>query len=271
MTADNSDPDPTTDEGLTGGGPVATPVADADSPRSDAGDRRPALAMALVVVSAIGLWLASRGTWLTVRTADDKAGESVIDMVGATWAPETTALVLTMLAGAAATLILGSAGRRIVGMLAAVVAVGASWPPLKVLTGDADPQRALDLLSSGQASQRANDPVTVTDWATIADLQVHALMPALAMAAAALGVLGGVLLAVRPGGTEARRRAGAYETPEVRRSRVREDLRAEPTSGRVMWDALDAGVDPTDIDDDELRRLDGIDHDAIRDAHHGRD
>ncbi|WP_448852469.1 TIGR02234 family membrane protein [Corynebacterium sp. 335C] len=246
---------------------TATPVADADSPRREAGDRRPALAMALVAVSAVGIWLASRGTWLTVRTADDKAGESVIDMVGATWAPETTALVLTMLAGVAATLILGSVGRRVVGVLAAIVAAGASWSPLQLLTSGADPQRALDLLTAGQASQRASDPVTVTDWATVADLQTHGLMPGLAIAAAALGVLGGVLLAVRPGGGAARRRAGAYETPEVRRSRVREDLKEEPTSGRVMWDALDAGVDPTDVDAGDLG---DIDHDDVRDARHGR-
>lgn len=211
-------------------------------------DRRPALAMGLIAVSAVGQWLASRATWLTVHVSDDKAGESVIDMAGATWAPEITALVLVLLAAVAATLVLGNVGRRIVGAIAAVVAAAASWSPMLLVTSGADPQRALDILSSGQATQRSNDPVTVSGWATVADLGIHTTMPALALAAAAAGVLGGVLLAVRPGGS-GRRRSGAYETPEVRRARVHEDLREEPTSGRVLWDALDAGVDPTDLGD----------------------
>ena len=58
----------------------------------------------------------------------------------------------------------------------------------------------------------------------------------------------GIFSLVRPGGTGAKRRSGAYETPEVRRERVRDDLSREPESGRVLWDALDAGVDPTDPD-----------------------
>ena len=29
---------------------------------------------------------------------------------------------------------------------------------------------------------------------------------------------------------------------------MRDDLSREPESGRVLWDALDAGVDPTDTD-----------------------
>lgn len=213
-------------------------------------DRRPGIALLLMLLSAAGLWLAGRAAWLTVTTFDDKSGEAVNDLVGATWAPESTALALALAAGVAATLILGGIGRRIVGGLAAVIAAAAAWSPLQVLTTGADPQRALDLLSSGAATQRANAPVTVSDWAQVQDLQVHSLGPVAALIAAALGVLGGVLLLARPGGTVAKRRSGAYETPEVRRERVRDDLDRQPRSGRVLWDALDAGVDPTDTDPD---------------------
>ncbi|MFD5867606.1 TIGR02234 family membrane protein [Corynebacterium sp. NPDC060344] len=214
--------------------------------REKKSDRRPGAALALVLVSAAGLWLAGRAAWLTATTFDDKSGEAVNDLVGATWAPESTALALALAAAVAATLILGGIGRRIVGGLAAVIAAAAAWAPLQLLTTGADPQRALDLLSSGAATQRANAPVTVSDWAEIQDLQVHLLGPVSSVIAAALGVLGGVLLLVRPGGAVAKRRSGAYETPEVRRDRVRDDLSREPESGRVLWDALDAGVDPTD-------------------------
>lgn len=220
-----------------------------DKPAEKKSDRRPGIALLLTLVSAAGLWLAGRAAWLTVTTFDDKSGEAVNDLVGATWAPETTALALALAAAVAATLIMGGIGRRIVGGLAAVIAAAAAWSPLQLLTAGADPERALDLLSSGAATQRANAPVTVSDWAQIQDLQIHNLGPILSVIAAALGVLGGVLLLVRPGGHVAKRRSGAYETPEVRRERVREDLSHEPESGRVLWDALDAGVDPTDMDE----------------------
>lgn len=229
-------------------------AADADDRNVKGGarkrDRRPGIAQLLMAASALGLWLAGRAAWLTVTTFDDKSGEAVNDLVGATWAPETTALALTLLAGVAATLILGGLGRRIVGVLAAVVAAVAAWPPMQLVTAGADPQRALDLLSSGAATQRANAPVTVSDWAQVQDLVIHPFGPVAAIIAAALGLLGGALLMVRPGGAN-RKRSGAYETPEVRRERVHEDLRQEPESGRVLWDALDAGVDPTAIDEGE--------------------
>lgn len=230
--------------------PDTAGTAAAGSSGAAKSDRRPGIALLVMLLSAAGLWLAGRAAWLTVTTFDDKSGEAVNDLVGATWAPESTALALALAAGVAATLILGGIGRRIVGGLAAVIAAAAAWSPLQVLTTGADPQRALDLLSSGAATQRANAPVTVSDWAQVQDLQVHSLGPVAAVIAAALGVLGGVLLLARPGGTVAKRRSGAYETPEVRRERVRDDLDREPQSGRVLWDALDAGVDPTATDPD---------------------
>lgn len=254
--ADVNEEDDVTRNGSDGTAPKAEKTKAADTaPKAEKAkaasgtDRRPGLALALILVSAIGLWLAGRAAWLTVTTFDDKSGEAVNDLVGATWAPESTALALALAAGVAATLILGGAGRRIIGALAAVIAAAASWSPLMLLTRGADPARALDLLTSGAATQRANAPVTVSDWAQVQDLQVHVPGPAAAIAVAALGVLGGALLLVRPGGAASRRRSGAYETPEVRRERVREDLDREPESGRVLWDALDAGVDPTDPDD----------------------
>lgn len=223
----------------------------ADEPAAKKSDRRPGIAQGLLAISAFGLWLAGRSSWLTVTTFDDKSGEAVNGLVGATWAPESTPLALTLVAAVGATLILGGVGRRIVGALAALVAAVAAWSPLQLLTTGADPGRALDLLSSGAATQRANAPVTVSDWAQVQDMQIHSMGPVLAVVFAALGVLGGALLLVRPGGGGggAKRRSGAYETPEVRRERVRDDLAREPQSGRVLWDALDAGVDPTDPGD----------------------
>ena len=75
-----------------------------DKPTEKKSDRRPGIALLLTLASAAGLWLAGRAAWLTVTTFDDKSGEAVNDLVGATWAPETTALALALAAAVAATL-----------------------------------------------------------------------------------------------------------------------------------------------------------------------
>ena len=41
-------------------------------------------------------------------------------------------------------------------------------------------------------------------------------------------------------------RTARYETPAVRQERLQEDMETSQDSGRVMWDALDADIDPTD-------------------------
>lgn len=205
----------------------------------------------VIVIGAIGLWVSSRFTWLTVHTFDDKAGDAVTALVGAAWAPELAPVGLAIIAGVFATLILGRWGRRIVGALIALLAVGASWTPMRLLsTGkdSLDTQRVLDLLTSGAATQRANAPVTISDWAQVDTVDMHYWAPALALVACALALFGGVLLIRQPG--EAKKKTSAYETPEVRRQRLKENLKAEPESGRVLWDALDAGVDFTD--DEEI-------------------
>lgn len=208
------------------------------------------LASGLIGVASAGMWLCSRSAWLTVDTVDDKSGPATTDLVGAVWAPELTSIALALLAALFATTIMGSLGRRIVGALAAILAVAASWTPMTLLTGGAegvDSQKALDLLTSGSATQRADDAVTVADWAQVSAIQVHAMGPTLALLCCAMALVGAVLLVRRPGGVK-KQKSSAYETPEVRRQRIAEDLEEDPQSGRVLWDALDAGVDPTDMD-----------------------
>ena len=52
------------------------------------------------------------------------------------------------------------------------------------------------------------------------------------------------MLLVRPGTDSPRQ--NKYEKETVRRERVREDLEEDPHSGRVLWDAISADIDPTD-------------------------
>lgn len=209
---------------------------------------------ALIGAAALGLWLAGRAAWLTVDTYDDKSGPATTDLVGAVWAPELTSIALALLAALCATAILGSLGRRIVGAVAALLSIAASWTPMALIIGGqdgVDSQKALDLLTSGSASQRATDSQTVADWAQIQTIEVHWLGPTAALVCCALALVGSVLIVRNPGRVK-KQKSSAYETPALRRQRIAEDLQEDPYSGRVLWDALDAGVDPTSIQDEHI-------------------
>ncbi|KAB1551239.1 TIGR02234 family membrane protein [Corynebacterium sp. 321] len=205
-----------------------------------------AVALALVVLSAAGLWLAGRMTYLTVDISDDKAGDSVKDLVGSVWDPAATPLALAMLASLIAMLAVPVVLRRVLGVIIAVLAGTASFRSVQLLTTEVDLRRAHDILTSGVGTQKQSDPLQVSGWAMVTDAHVHTFPVALAIAAAACGVCGGVLIMMKPGETS--RGHSRYETPEARREGVEEDLRQNPDSTRVLWDALDSGVDPTDVD-----------------------
>ncbi len=206
--------------------------------------------IALIGLSGLGMWLSSRMTWLTVDTFDDKAGGGTSELVGAVWAPELPAIALGLLAGVFALIMVGAVGRRVIATLLAVLSVVASWSGVVLLTGgpdSVDTSRALDLLTSGMADSHALAGVSVADWAQVENLQIHYFGPALAVLSCAVTLFSAVLVVRRPGAT-ARRKSNAYETPEVRRQRLEADLAEDPQSGRVLWDALDAGLDPTAVE-----------------------
>lgn len=195
------------------------------------------IAALLLAVGALVLWAASRMAWLTVETFDDKSGDATSTVIGGLWSTEQTAVALLLLAGSIAGFALRRVGRRVVGIISALAAVGASWAPLGLLAGEPDPQRVHQLLSTGEDAK-------IAAWAELAGISVNTAGPALAMVGAAIALFGGVLLAVRPGTDSAKR--NRYERRQDRQAKLAQDLVAEPDSGRVMWDALDADIDPTD-------------------------
>lgn len=217
--------------------------------------RNRSMALILVVLSAAGLWGAGRMKYVTAQIFDDKTGEFSRSLVGSVWDPAATPLALAMLACLILSLAMQPLIRRILGVLVVLLAGTASFRSVSLLTTDVDLMRVRDLLVSGVATQRQNAPETISDWAQVASAEVHTAPVLLAIVAAALGVIGGVILAMQPGErTEANSR---YVTPEVRREHVHEDLADNPDSSRVLWDALDAGVDPTEADEaDEAERND---------------
>lgn len=195
------------------------------------------IAALLLAVSAAVLWAASRMVWITVDTFDDKSGDATHTIIGGLWSTEQTAVALLLLAGAIAGFALRRFGRRMVGIISALAAVGASWAPLGLIAGEPDPQRVHQLLSTGEDAK-------IAAWAELAGISVNTAGPALAMVGAAIALFGGVLLAVRPGTDSVKR--NRYERKQDRQAKLAQDLQQEPDSGRVMWDALDADIDPTD-------------------------
>lgn len=209
--------------------------------------KRHVLSALLIGAGALVVWISSRMTWITVEAFDDKSGATTQSLVGATWSTEIMALALALAAACVAGLVLRRTGRRIVGGLAAVLAVGASLSPLSLLTGEAtaeDAERARSLLTSGVASQRASEGTLLSEWAEITDLSTHPVAAVVALIGCALALFGGVLLTMRPGADGVQ--ASRFERRQARADKIRTDLEQAPDSGRVMWDALDEDIDPTD-------------------------
>jgi uncharacterized membrane protein (TIGR02234 family) len=202
------------------------------------------LALFLTVLSAAGLWGTGQMTWLTAHVEDDKSGQSTKEIIGRVWDAAGTPVALAMLAAIILSFALRPVLRRVLGVVSAVLAAIAGFAAVALLGGDPDLDRAQKLLSSGAATQKQSDPVQISDWAGVLSAEVHTFPVILALLAAACGIVGGVLLVMKPG--EAKTGHSRYETPEARREGVAEDLAANPDSGRVLWDALDAGIDPTE-------------------------
>lgn len=198
----------------------------------------------LMAVAATLLWFSSQTTWITATVDDDKAGTGELAVQGSTWSLELTAIALLFLAGVIAGLALRRTARRIVGAVVALAAIGVSWRPMAVLTSQVDLARLQMLLQAQQSNDNAVESVAISSWAVVRDATVSPLGPVLALIAAAFGLVGGILLAMRPGADGVR--STKYETKAARAEKLEEELETAPDSGRVMWDALDEDIDPTD-------------------------
>lgn len=206
-------------------------------------------AAVLIGVGAALLGIAARVPWLTVDYADELTGGGSVAVRGAVWSAETTAVALMLLVGAIGVLSLRRTGRRVVGAIVAAAALAATAAPAMLLTSGADATRVHTLLTAGSDSAQTGQggvqgSAGVPEWSEITNISVNVLGPALALLACGLALVGGVMVAVFPGGDGLR--LNKYEKEVVRRDRIRDDLEAQPDSGRVMWDALDADIDPTE-------------------------
>ncbi|MDY6811435.1 MAG: TIGR02234 family membrane protein [Actinomycetota bacterium] len=230
--------------------------------------RRQVLGAVLLALSALALWSASRLVWCRVLASDGLAPPRTFEVTGSDWSPWLTPLALVLLAAILAAFSLRGWGLRLIAMLVAVAGVLSAIPALSLITGGAD---------SDYAASAADIPgrfqvllITTVDWAA-----------AVVLLGSLCAVLAGVLLMRVAGGASGM--SSKYRTPGARREELERQIFAEhenrkqhsdgveataapgadippsaesdpggndapPANERMMWDALDTGIDPTDVD-----------------------
>ncbi|PLA13084.1 TIGR02234 family membrane protein [Corynebacterium riegelii] len=201
----------------------------------------------LIALGATLLAVFSRVPWITATYEDSLSGGGVAQIRGADWSTETTAVALLLFVGALGAFALRRLGRRTTAIISAIAAVGAAVSPVMLLARGADAERVHALLTTGAdaAQTTASKTELISEWAEITATDISTAFPLLTLLGAALAVVGAVVVALRPGQDVPK--LSKYEKEAVRRKHLEEDMEARPDSGRVMWDALDADIDPTDF------------------------
>ncbi|BDB42893.1 MULTISPECIES: TIGR02234 family membrane protein [Mycobacterium] len=205
----------------------------ADSARRDRLTVR--LAQLLLVAGAGALWAASRLTWVTIRSFDGLGQPKDVALSGASWSTALLPLAMVSLAAAVAVLAVRGWQLRALAVLLAVssFAVGylgvSLWAVPDVAARGADLAHVPVATLVGSGRQYTGASITVV--AAVCTLVAATL---LMRAASAAG--------------PARSSSSKYLAPGARRSIARDEARpGEPKlSQRTIWDALDAGRDPTE-------------------------
>ncbi|KAF0968232.1 MULTISPECIES: TIGR02234 family membrane protein [Gordonia] len=249
--------------------------ADGAAPKSrPKSSRRPQIIAAiLMAATAAAFWGASRLTWATVSAEDGLSPQRAFDVKGSDWSPWLTPLALVYLAGIAAVLSVRGWGLRLVALLVAAGGVLAAFPAISLITGGTDSEYAAD---AGDIPDRYIVLYTDTKWPPAALVLLGTVCAVVAAV---------VLLRVAKGA----RMSSKYKTPAARREELETEIFADyerrkkaaaadattgdtPATGevetggkdgrpgddpdaneRMMWDALDTGIDPTESSDPDER------------------
>lgn len=199
----------------------------------------------LIALGAALAWWGSTMVWVRAEVIDDMSGPATKEISGSGWALELMALLIVLVAGAGATLALRRRGRQVVGAIVALAAAGAAFRPVVLLSAGADPQVAQRLLQAAAHDSTAVGVDSIASWAAVSTTETLVLGPLLVLLGAALAFIAGVIVVMRPG--QDRVSSTKYASVAQRRQRLGEELDQDPDSGRVMWDALDSDIDPTDL------------------------
>lgn len=201
-------------------------MAEQTSGRS--GRRAIATAQVLLVLAAIGLWVASRLPWVLIRISDGLGQPKTITLTGAGWSTALLPLALLLATAAVAALALHRWPLRVLAALVAAASAAAGYlaisqwvvPDIAVRAADLAGVEVMFLVGSERRYAGA----------------------AVTLAAAVAALLAAVLLL--RSSAAARSVTTKYAAPAARRSASRA---ADTSVGseRLIWDALDDGRDPT--------------------------
>ncbi|MET8652502.1 TIGR02234 family membrane protein [Nocardia aurea] len=226
--------------------------------------RYPVGAITLMALAAAAMWGSSRLTWVTVSSTDGLTQPRTDELLGSDWFGALTPLALVLLSAVAAVLATRGWLRRIVGILVGLVAAVTAVPSFALLTG------------SGATEERAATLAELPGRATVTEVVVAPFPAWLTLAAAAAAFVAAVLLARMPEQTA--RLSGKYDNPVFRRAAATEQVAKRdadaPDGGlseRVLWDALDAGTDPTEESSGETAAADDAQDKSHRDEPGGHD
>lgn len=182
------------------------------------------LAQLLLLLGASGLWAASRMTWVSVRTFDGLGQPKTSAVTGATWSTALVPIAVLLLAAAVAALAVRGLVLRALAVLVAACCLALGYLGVSLIVmPDVAPRGA------------ALAGVPVVD---LVGSQRYPAGAVITLVAAACALAAAVLLM--------RAAATAGRTPaKYRRSQAGP---GDEASERGMWEALDAGADPTDIE-----------------------
>ncbi|AHH17244.1 hypothetical protein NONO_c24480 [Nocardia nova SH22a] len=259
-TDPGNDPEPTSESepaqqnSPTGSRPAAgVPWPDdevADPPVPPSGGRaRPVFPVLLLALGALGLWGSSRMTWVTLQSSDGLTEPRTQHLDGGLWFGALTPLALVLVASIAAVFATKGWLRRVIGVVVALVGAVTVIPGAALLTQHA------------KIAERAATLAELPARAHVDQATASAFPAVLSVVGGVAAFVAGVLLARMP--ETAARMSGKYDNPVFRRAAAAEEVAGRRTdaaaapgqtppqepgelSQRVLWDALDAGADPTD-------------------------
>jgi uncharacterized membrane protein (TIGR02234 family) len=187
------------------------------------------LAQLLLVLAAIGLWVASRLPWVHIQTFEGLGQPRTVTLNGAAWSTALVPLAVLLVAAALAALALRGWPLRVLAALVGLASAGAAYLGISQWVVRDVAVRGAGLaqvpVASLVGSSREYGGAVVT------------------LAAAVCTLLGAVLLmrgAVRETGGRAK-----YASRAQRRAAVIGDESSGTMTERMMWDAMDEGHDPT--------------------------
>ncbi|MDM2645702.1 TIGR02234 family membrane protein [Mycobacteroides abscessus] len=180
----------------------------------------------LLVIAAGALWVASKFSWVRLRSFDGLGEPRTLMVSGADWSAALVPLAVALVAAAIATLAVRGWALRVLAVLVAIIGAAAAYLGVSLwAVRDVGP-RAAEVKNVAVSTLVGAD--RLSGGATTAVL------------AAVVSVLAAITLLRAARGAS----ASKYQTPAARRSEAVSPV-DRGQSERVMWDSLDDGHDPT--------------------------